>query len=298
MALVGVGCAPILMGTLYFFAKTEEPARFAALGSLFLACGLIGSLIAATPLAVLVDAVGWRAAIRIVAVVTAVVAALNFVIFRDPPSEVAPPGGSLFGDILDLMRLPGFWPILVMSFAISGPVFTERSLWVGPFFGEVHGLDLISRGNAVLAMAVAMTVSAIIAGPIAGMIGNTKRVVLVGNLLCGLTFLALGLWPQVPLAGALALIGLTGLFGVTYAVLIAHGRLFMPSHVIGRGITFINFVSIGGTGMVQIFSGYAVEGMKKAGLPAAETYGTLHLVFGSMLLVAVAIYALAPSKPR
>ena len=41
----------------------------------------------------------------------------------------------------------------VMSFAISGPVFTERSLWVGPFFGEVYGLDLIQRGNAVLMVA-------------------------------------------------------------------------------------------------------------------------------------------------
>jgi hypothetical protein len=38
--------------------------------------------------------------------------------------------------------------------------------------------------------------------------------------------------------------------------------------------------------------------MKKAGLPAAETYSTLHLVFGGMLLGAVAIYALAPPKPR
>lgn len=298
MALVGVGCAPILMGTLYFFAKTEQPARFAALGSLFLACGLIGSLIAATPLAVLVDAVGWRAAIRLVAAVTAVVAVLNFVTFKDPPGEAAPPGGSLFGDILDLVRLPGFWPILVMSFAISGPVFTERSLWVGPFFGEVYGLDLISRGNAVLAMAVAMTASAIIAGPVAGMLDNSKRVVLVGNLLCGVAFLALGLWPGAPLAGALALIGLTGLFGVTYAVLIAHGRLFMPAHVIGRGITFINFVSIGGTGMVQILSGRAVEDMKMAGLPAVETYANLHLVFGVLLLVAATIYALSPVKPR
>ena len=72
----------------------------------------------------------------------------------------------------------------------------------------------------------------------------------------------------------------------------------MPSHVIGRGITFINFVSIGGTGCVQIFSGYAVEAMKKAGQPAVQTYGTLHLVFGALLLVAVAIYAFAPAKPK
>ncbi len=298
MALIGVGCSPLLMGTLYFFAKTEAPARFAALGSLFLACGLIGSLIAATPLAILVDAVGWRHSIHLVAGVTVLVAALNYLVFRDPPPGPVPAGGSLIGDVLALLRLPALWPILIMSFAISGPVFTERSLWVGPFFGEVYGLGLIERGNAVLALAIAMTASAIFAGPVAGWINNSKAVVLFANLGCGLAFLALGLMPGASLPGALVLMGLAGFFGVTYAVLIAHGRSFMPDHVIGRGITFINFVSIGGTGIVQIVSGHAVEGMKNAGLPATETYANLHLAFAGLLLVAVAAYAFAPSRPE
>lgn len=297
MALVGVGCAPLLMGALYFFAKTEPPARFAALGSIFLACGLIGSLIAATPLALLVKAVGWRDAIRIVALVTLVVAILNFLVFRDPPQDENPAGGSLLGDLWAIMRMPALWPILVMSFAISAPVFTERSLWVGPFFGEVYGLDLIERGNAVLALALAMTGSAIFSGPIASWIDNSKRVVFVANLVCGLAFLALGLLVLPPLWLAIVLMMLAGLFGVSYAVLIAHGRLFFPDHVIGRGITFINFVSIGGTGVAQLLSGHAVEAMRKSGLPPAETYANLHIAFGILLLVSVVLYARAPAKP-
>lgn len=297
MALIGVGCAPLLMGALYFFAKTEPPARFAALGGIFLACGLIGSLIAATPLALLVKAVGWRDAIRLFALVTLLVAALNFAAFKDPPQEKAPAGGSLLGDLWAIMRMPALWPILIMSFAISAPVFTERSLWVGPFFGEVYGLDLIQRGNAVLALALAMTGSAILSGPIASWIDNPKRVVLVSNIACGIAFLALGLLVLPPLWLALVLMIAAGLFGVSYAVLIAHGRLFFPDHVIGRGITFINFVSIGGTGFAQLLSGRAVEVMRASGMPAAETYANLHLAFGGLLLVAVALYAVAPARP-
>lgn len=297
MALVGVGCSPLLMGALYFFAKTEPPARFAALGGIFLACGLIGSLIAATPLALLVKAVGWRDAIRIVALVTLAVAVLNFLVFRDPLQDENPPGGSLLGDLWAIMRMPALWPILIMSFAISAPVFTERSLWVGPFFGEVYGLDLIERGNAVLALALAMTGSAILSGPIASWIDNPKRVVFVSNLFCGLAFLVLGLLVLPPLWLAIVLIMLAGLFGVSYAVLIAHGRLFFPDHVIGRGITFINFVSIGGTGVAQLLSGHAVEAMRKSGMAPAETYASLHVAFGVLLLVAVVVYARAPAKP-
>lgn len=298
MALIGVGCSPLLMGALYFFAKTEPPARFAALGGLYLACGLVGSLISSSPLAMLVEAVGWRDAIRIVAGFTALVAALIFIVVRDPPGEAAPPGGSLIGDVVALLRLPAMWPILVISFAISGPIFTERSLWVGPFFGEVYGLDFLQRGYAVLAFAVAMTISAVITGPVASMIDDPRKVVFYSNLLSGLAFIVLAFMPASSLTGAIAAMGLAGLFGVSYAVMIAHGRLFMPDHVIGRGITFINFFSIGGTGLVQLASGYAVDGMKKAGLPPVEVYGNLHLGFGVFLLVSVAIYWFSPARPE
>lgn len=297
MVLIGIGCSPVLMGTLYFFAKTEPPQRFAVLGSVFLSCGLIGSLVAATPLAYLVSWLGWRDAIRAVAVFTAVVAVLLVVVFRDPAKEEAPAGGSLIGDLAALVRLPALWPILIMSFVISAPVFTERSLWVGPFFGQVFGLDVIARGNVTLYLALCMTASAMFAGPLAARFDSPRKVVLVANIVCALAFLLLGLWQDAPLAGAIALVGLAGISGVTYAVLLAHGRLFMPAHVIGRGITFINFVSIGGTGVAQLLSGMAVERMKAAGLAPASTFSALHLAFALVLVVAVVFYLRSPERP-
>jgi predicted MFS family arabinose efflux permease len=297
MVLIGIGCSPVLMGTLYFFAKTEPPQRFAALGSVFLSCGLIGSLVSATPLALLVDGVGWRDAIRIFGVITAVVAVGLFFVFRDPEVEAAPPGGSLIGDLVTLLKVPAMLPILVMSFVISAPVFTERSLWVGPFFTQVYGLGPIASSHVVLFLALAMTLSAMFSGPIAGRLDNPRAVVIVANLVGAATFLALGLWGTPPLAVALVLLGLVGLFGVTYAVLLAHGRLFMPAHVIGRGITFINFVSIGGTGVAQFFSGMAVEKMRDAGWKPAEIFSALHIAFAAMLVIALVVYRRSPRKP-
>lgn len=297
MVLIGIGCSPVLMGTLYFFAKTEPPQRFAALGSVFLSCGLIGSLVSATPLALLVDGVGWRDAIRIFGVITAVVAVGLFFVFRDPEVEAAPPGGSLIGDLVTLLKVPAMLPILVMSFVISAPVFTERSLWVGPFFTQVYGLGPIASSHVVLFLALAMTLSAMFSGPIAGRLDNPRAVVIVANLVGAATFLALGLWGTPPLAMALVLLGLVGLFGVTYAVLLAHGRLFMPAHVIGRGITFINFVSIGGTGVAQFFSGMAVEKMRDAGWKPAEIFSALHIAFAAMLVIALVVYRRSPRKP-
>jgi len=299
MALIGLGCSPILMGALYVFAKTEDPARFAMLGSVFLSVGLIGSLLAATPLAVLVAAFGWRIVLFVLAGVTLVSLLLIAVVMRDPPQEEVQPGvdQSLFGALITLLKLPALWPILFMSVFITAEVFTERALWIGPYLGAVHGLDLVARGHAILAFAIAMTLSASLAGPLAKRLDNPKRVVLVGSGMAGFGFLALGLWPAMPLVPAMLVLCLIGLFGVTFAVMLAHARLFMPGHVIGRGITFANFLSIGGTGVVQYASGAAIAGMQRTGYSTIETYGLLHLAFGVTLLVAACVYAFAPERP-
>lgn len=297
MVLIGIGCSPILMGALYFFAKTEPPQRFAALGSIFLSCGLIGSLISATPFAYLAQWLGWRDAIRVFGVLTAIIAVALYFVFRDPEAEPAPAGGSLIGDLVTLLKVPAMLPILIMSFMVSAPIFTERSLWVGPFFSQVYALSPIARGNVVLFIALCMTICAMFSGPIASRIDSPRKVVVWGNVICILAFLALGLLGNPPMVVALVLLGIAALTGVTYAVLLAHGRLFMPAHVLGRGITFINFVSIGGTGVAQFLSGAAVERMQGAGWSPVATYSTLHLAFAATLALALIAYLRSPERP-
>lgn len=300
MGLIGLGCSPLLMGALYFFARTETPARFAALGSLFLGLGLVGGLLAATPLTLLVEAVGWRNAFRIVLVITIIATLLLALVLRDPPQANAASGadGGVFGALIALLKLPAMWPILVMSVFVTAEVWTYRSLWVGPYFGEVHGLVGVARGNVAFAMGVAMAISASLAGPIAEKLGNPKGVVVTATTISGLGFIALWLMPNAPFWLAVALVLLVGLFGASYAVMLGHARLFMPAHVIGRGITFINFLSIGMTGVLQYVSGASVAAMKAQGLPPSQVYANLYLMFGGLMLMAVAVYAFAPKKPK
>jgi predicted MFS family arabinose efflux permease len=298
MALIGLGCAPILMGALYFLARTEEPSRFAALGGIFLGCGFLGSLVAASPLAALVEAIGWRSALQLSAGVTALAALGVALVYFDPPQAEKPVGGSLFGDLFDLMRRPVLWPIFLMSITVTGTIATERSLWVGPFFGEVYGFSVLDRGHAALLLSIGMTLSAIFSGPIAEKIGNPKRVVLVANTLTGLAFLALALVPGLSAFSALVLIGLAGVFGMTYAVLLAHARLFMPNHVIGRGMTFVNFLSIGGSGVLQVITGRNMEAMKLAGLSPSASFSSLHVLLAVVALCTSAIYVFSPTRPK
>ena len=57
-----VGCAPVFMGTLVVLARFYEPAQFATGTSLVLATGSAGTILGATPLALVAAEIGWRGA--------------------------------------------------------------------------------------------------------------------------------------------------------------------------------------------------------------------------------------------
>jgi hypothetical protein len=129
-------------------------------------------------------------------------------------------------------------------------------------------------------------------------VGDPKRTTLVGSLVTGGAYLVLGLFGHRGSPLALATLALIGAAGLTYGILMAHARAFFPPHLLGRGVTFMNFAFIGGAGVIQWLSGRFIQSGRDAGAAPDLVYGQLHVAFGLALLGAAAIYALAPAKPR
>lgn len=297
MALVGLGCAPVLMGSMYLIGRTEPPERFATLGALLIGGGQIGNLAGATPLALAAEAYGWRPTMLAVAALTALSALLVALVVRDPPpAEDAGEGAGLAGyrDLLSIRALWLLMPIVAVGYAV---VIAARSLWIAPYLGQVHGFDAIARGNAALAMGAAMAVGALAYGPLERVVGDPKRIALAGSALTAAGFAALGLAGAGSAWLSVVLFAFVGAAGLTYAVLMTHGRRFFPARLLGRGITLMNVGFIGGAGLLQVFSAAFVRQAEAVGAPADEVYGRLFLAFGLGLAVATAIYALAPRAP-
>lgn len=300
MALIGAGCAPVLMSSIYFFGRTYPPERFAMLSSLIIGLGAAGNLLGATPLAVAAETVGWRAAMLAIAAVTALSAALAALLLRDPPraGHPGPHRAGVLGGLAEIARLRPLWLLLPITFVSYAVVIATRSLWIAPFLGEVHGFDATARGNAALVMATAMALGALAYGPLERMVGSAKWTTLAGCVLTGLCYVALGLLGHADAVLAVALLAVIGAAGLSYGILMAHARHFFPAHLLGRGVTFMNFAFIGGAGVVQWLSGRFVQAALDGGTPPASVFGRLHLAFGLALLAASAVYVLAPARPK
>ena len=66
-ALLGIGMACNLMGTLKLLTLWFDPLRFATLSGVVFALGTLGNMAATSPFVILVDWMGWREAIRVLA---------------------------------------------------------------------------------------------------------------------------------------------------------------------------------------------------------------------------------------
>lgn len=287
MALIGIGCSAIYMGAIFYFGRVYPPGRFAFFNSTLLGLGAAGNLLAASPMGWAASAIGWRAAMAIIAGATAVSALSIVLLVRDPPRVVSHGATGLWRGIVSVFSLRGLWPLLPITAVSYSVLLAERGLWAGPYFSQVHGLNAIERGNAILAMAAAMSLGALAYGPLDRLFGTRKWIVVAGNTATAAAFLALGSL-DLSVSAATAVIAAIGFFGINYGVLMAHGRAFFPDHLLGRGITAMNVLFIGGAGVLQPISGAYMNAM--LGDPAATAFARLHMSFGVLLLLALGVY--------
>jgi predicted MFS family arabinose efflux permease len=294
MLLIGAGCGSIYMGAIYMFGRIAPPQRFALLCSWLLGIGTAGNLLAASPLAWAAQSIGWRGAMVGMAAATALSALSVLLLIRDPERITSHGSRGLFGGIGDILRIRTLWPLLPITAVSYAVVLAERGLWAGPYFSSVFGLEPVARGHALLVMAAAMSAGAMAYGPLDRLLGTRKWVVFGGVAITALCFAALAL-PGLPLSAAIVIMGLLGGFGMTYGVLMAHGRSFVPDHLLGRGITLLNVLFIGGAGVLQPLSGALMKQMAEA--PPAQAHATLHLIFAGLLVASLIVYAFAKDNP-
>ncbi len=260
MLLIGIGCSPVLMAAYYIFARSFPPAVFGTLAGVVIGVGSLGNIAASLPLSLAVAGLGWRGTLWALAAVTLAVALAVLALVRDPPRVATVQRGSL----LDLLRLPQLWPILLMMAACYAPAAGLRGLWAGPYLADVFGADAASIGRATLVMGLAMVAGNFAYGPLDRWLGTRKWVVVGGNALMLACLAGLVLWPDSGAVWATLMFMGVGFFGASFPVVMAHGRAFLPPHLTGRGVALINLCGIGAAGVMQVLTGRLHAGLQPA----------------------------------
>ncbi|WP_375279376.1 MFS transporter [Pseudooctadecabacter sp.] len=291
MALIGVGCSPVLMAAYYIFAKMYPAAMFSTLAGAMIGFGSLGNLASSAPMAWAVDALGWRETMVALAVLTLLVSVALWLTVKDPPKTT---GDAPKGSVLDLLKIRALWLIFPMMFVNYAPAAGIRGLWVGPYGAEQFGADTALIGTVTLVMGLAMIAGNFLYGPADRWLGTRKWVVFGGNGLGALGCFALVVMPgDASIWTATAFLSLIGFAGGSFPVLIAHARPFFPEHLTGRGVTLLNLFGIGGVGIMQIVTGRLFEGWEAT---AHDPFRSLFLFYGVLICCGLALYAFSQDR--
>ena len=292
MTMIGIGCSPVLMAAYYVVARSFPAAAFATMAAFILGIGSVGNIGAAFPLTLLVEVLGWRASIVIIALITLMIAALCYVIVKDPPKVVTDEKGSL----LDLLRIRAIWFILPLVLVSYAPSAGLRGLWVGPYFTDVFGASTAQVGTVTTLMALAMIAGTFCYGPLDRLLGTRKWVIFTGNLIGGLLCFILYLYGDAGFWSTAAMMAGIGFFGASFPILVAHGRSFFPDHLMGRGVTLINLFGIGGVGIMQNVTARVFDAKIAASQGPIVSYNAVILVFCVTLLLGLVIYIFSQDR--
>ncbi len=285
MTLIGIGCSPVLMASYFIFSREFPPAVFATLASIMIGVGSLGNLAGSSPLSMLVQAVGWRASMLGLAGAVVLIS-IGLLWVRNPAKIETQETGSF----LDLLKLRQLWPIIPLLFVNYAPAAGLRGLWVGPYLVDSFNADTAMVGQATFVMSLAMIVGTFAYGPMDRLFGTRKWVIIGGNGLGLVCLIALCLVANPSYWVAVALFSAVAFFGMSYPLMVAHGKSFAPVHLSGRAVTLMNLFAIGGVGIMQVVTGYIHQTALQSGLVGANLYTPLFVFYAVLIAIGLAIY--------
>jgi MFS family permease len=148
-------------------------------------------------------------------------------------------------------------------------------------------------------MGLGMVAGNLAYGPLDRLLGTRKWLVFGGNSVVLAVFLVLALFPALAGWHITALFTAAGVFGASFPMVMAHGRAFLPKHLMGRGVTLLNLFGIGTAGLMQLATGtvHAAFAPQTAGAAApAAAYSAVFALYAALICVGLVVYLFSKDR--
>jgi len=305
--LVGLGVAMLFVPTMKILAEWFRMREFAFMTGMLMALGGLGSLIAATPLALLSSWIGWRLSFIVVGIFTLVLAILVWVFVRDRPADFGWPAPEeskqsaaatigLKESVRRVLTCRGFWPIAIWFFFDCGIFFSFGGLWGGPYLIQVYGLSKSQAAQILSMMAVGMIIGSPLLSYLSTNIFRARKPILVFSsiVLVGLTaalaFFTAAIPPAVLYIVCLGL----GIFSSAIVVIgFTTNKELFPVQMAGTATGIVNLFPFAGGAVFQPLLGYVLERNTTAGgtfPPAAYEQAFLILFIAGLIAFIASLF--------
>ena len=187
-SLMGLGSAFAFVGCLKLSANWFPSRYFAIVVGLTNTLGVLGGISGQLPLAVFIETVGWRGAIWDAGIIGLILAACNYLILRDYPSDRK---NYLQGRQIHSLRdiLQGLkriitskqsWLVGIFGGMMVAPIIAFGEFWSDAFLQQAHHLTRVQAAGISSVLFIGIAVGGPVNGIISGLLGKRRPVMLMG----------------------------------------------------------------------------------------------------------------------
>ncbi|MDH3386870.1 MAG: MFS transporter [Gammaproteobacteria bacterium] len=184
-ALIGGTVAFAFVGTLAIAGYWFRPAQYALLAGLLQTAGMSGGIFGQAPLRQMVEAIGWRGTINVLAAVALLLAVLLFLLVPKRSSEQrhhGPRRGIMQG-LRAVTVNPQTWICSVIGFGMASTMLAFGGLWGVPWLHSVHGYTTTEAAGITSMLFVGWAILSPLCGWASDRIGRRNIILLAGAVI-------------------------------------------------------------------------------------------------------------------
>ena len=270
-ALIGGTVAFAFVGTLSIAGYFFKSSRYTLLAGLLQSVGMCGAIFGQAPLRHLVESLGWRGTMTALAGVAVVLSILLFVLVPRRSAEqltATNQAGSSQTNATKKKLLDGLksvssnsqtWICAIIGFGLAATMLGFGALWSVPWLTTVHGYSTVQAGGIASMIFVGWAVFSPLVGWLSDKIGRRNPVMMLGSLLCFVSFATLIFYTPSATSMIMGLIFLTGAGGCTMTAGFSSVRELNLPEFSSTALGLMNMFIVGAGAVVQPLIGWLLD---------------------------------------
>jgi MFS family permease len=270
-ALIGGTVAFAFVGTLSIAGYFFKSSRYTLLAGLLQSVGMCGAIFGQAPLRHLVESLGWRGTMTALAGVAVLLSILLFVLVPRRSAEqltATNQAGSSQTNATKKKLLDGLksvssnsqtWICAIIGFGLAATMLGFGALWSVPWLTAVHGYSTVQAGGIASMIFVGWAVFSPLVGWLSDKIGRRNPVMMLGSLLCFVSFATLIFYTPSATSMIMGLIFLTGAGGCTMTAGFSSVRELNRPEFSSTALGLMNMFIVGAGAVVQPLIGWLLD---------------------------------------
>ncbi len=294
-ALIGVTVAFAFVGTMAIAGYWFKPAQYAMLAGALQTVGMSGAIFGQAPLRHVVEALGWRGTMGVLAVIALLLAALLFILVPRRTSEQREV--EVRSDVMIGLKAVAAnlqtWLCALIGFGMAATMLGFGGLWAVPWLSSVHGYSTVEAAGITSMLFAGWAIFSPFVGWISDRMGRRNPILTLGSAVGFMAFAVTIFFTPGSTALLMGLIFIIGMGGSAMTVCFGSVKEHNKLQYSSTGLGLMNMCVVGSGAIMQPLIGWLLD-LNWAGtmIDGARVYSTdtYTLALSSLLLVNAAAF--------